>query len=785
MALAFPDVYEVGMSHTGLRVLYSIVNNRPEFWAERVFAPWPDMERAMRRSGVPLTTLESGTPLSKMDVVGFSLQYELCATTVLQMLDLAGVPLVAEQRTESDPLVIAGGPGTFNPAPMARFFDAMVIGEGEELILELADVMMLWKREGGSRRDLLAAWKELPGVYVPSLHCSGEKVTRRIVANLESAAMPTRPVVPFCDIVHDRIGLEIARGCTRGCRFCQAGMLYRPVRERNPGTIVKRAGEALQTTGWDEVSLLSLSSGDYSRIGELVHCMIDRFGKEMVAVSLPSLRTETLDTHIARAISSVRKTGFTLAPEAGTDRLRAVINKGNSEADLERAVRSALLEGWQGLKLYFMIGLPTETDQDLDGIVDLIRKASRWFKGKKITASVSTFVPKPHTPFQWAPQLLEDEIKRRQMHIKQHFRGGPARVKYHDFRTSMLEGIVARGDSRVAMVIERAFKGGARFDGWDEHLVFDAWVQALGAEGVDLNTYPGPRQIDEPLPWDLVDPGVSREFLKEEWKRALAREPTLDCRFGACAGCGVCDFEKVRPITVQGEEMDLPSDIDEQPVAVQGMEVVRFRFRYSKTGAMRFLGHQDLSRAFYRAFRRVGLKLVYSQGFHPHPKIRFSPPVPLGVESLAEFVEIDLMEAPDGPAEVLEALRRELPPGLAPRKVEQIPLNEPPISARIQQFTYQIRLPESFGTELIAARIQTFREARTFEITREHKGKTTVRDLKEWVEDVSCSDGVLVLVLRSGPTGSVNPLHAAAGVLGINPDEVRAMSVVKIAAGLK
>ncbi len=829
MALAFPDAYEVGMSHLGLKVLYSVVNSRTDLMAERVFAPWPDMERAMRNGGLTLTTLETGTPLSHMDIVGFSLQYELCFTTVLQMLDLAGIPLLAEERSEKDPLVIAGGPGTYNPAPVDRFFDALAIGEGEELILELADVTLQWKQARGSRRDLLNAWKQIPGVYVPALHTPGETVTKRIVPDLEAAAMPVRPVVPFCEIVHDRVGLEIARGCTRGCRFCQAGMLYRPVRERTPETIVKQAREALQATGWDEVSLLSLSAGDYSRIGELVHGMIARFGPEKVAVSLPSLRTETFDPQIARAIASVRKTGFTLAPEAGTDRLRSVINKGNSEDDLERAVRAALQEGWQTLKLYFMIGLPTETDQDLDGIVGLIRRANKWFKGKKITASISTFVPKAHTPFQWVAQLTEDEIKRRQHYIRRYFQSGQVRVKCHDPRSTLLEGLVARGDGRMARVIETAFRMGARFDGWAEHMQFQTWMTAIERHGIDPARELGPRNPEDPLPWEFVNTGIDRAFLDLEWTKALAQETTPDCRFGSCQSCGVCDFHEIRPRTADDAPIRISSEVvlkgieherymheqDSPPLTPParggecqipsldgrgqgegdrtnpkapeytprrvgpGVSPTRFRLRYAKTGAMKFLGHQDLIRAFHRACRRCGFKLSYSQGFHPHPKLRFSPPVPVGVESLAEFVEFDLQEASLGTAHLLEALTKELPEGLFPMEIAQIPLNDSPISAKIQQLTYEIRLPESFSSDLAAARIKVFQDADTWEIAREHKGKTTSRDLKPCVEAVKCSGSLVQLVLRAGPSGSVNPLDAAAAVLGLSRQEVRTMNILK------
>ncbi|MFH0821434.1 MAG: TIGR03960 family B12-binding radical SAM protein, partial [Pseudomonadota bacterium] len=489
VALAFPDAYEVGMSHLGLKVLYSIVNNRPELAAERVFAPWTDMERLMRSRNLTLCTLESGSPLRDFDLVGFSLQYELCAATVLMMLDLGRIPLRSKERTASDPLIIAGGPIAANPLPLSPFIDAFVIGDGEEVILEIADLLVDLKGRDDSRDARLRALHDVPGVYVPQLHETGRRVTRRVCVDLDKAPYPTAPIVPFCETVHDRVGFEVARGCTRGCRFCQAGILYRPVRERSIQCILSGIRESLKNTGWEEVSLLSLSTGDYSGIKSLVRRAAAEFGRDMVALSLPSLRTETLDEEVAEAIRSVRKTGFTLAPEAGTDRLRRVINKGNTEEDLERSVKTAFRQGWQGVKLYFMIGLPTEQDEDVDGIARLIAKASKWTRGGKLTASVSTFVPKPHTPFQWAEQLSMEETRRRQRLIGRFFRGGRVRVKFHDARTTYLEGILARGDQALADVIESAYRKGARFDGWEECFNLDRWMEAFAERGIDPDSY--------------------------------------------------------------------------------------------------------------------------------------------------------------------------------------------------------------------------------------------------------------------------------------------------------
>ena len=784
MALAFPDVYEVGMSHLGLKILYSIVNARPDLYAERAFAPWPDMEKLMRRERAPLTTLETGTPLSGLDLVGFSLQYELCATTVLQMLDLGRIPLKAEDRSLDDPIVIGGGPAAFNPLPMAPFFDAFAIGDGEEIILELADTLIRWKKGRGSRGELLGELKRLPGIFVPSLHRPGETVSRRIVPNLDAAGFPLRPVLPFCEIVHDRIGVEIARGCTRGCRFCQAGMLYRPVRERSVGMITELAGQCAASTGWEEISLLSLSSGDHSAIGRLVTEMTRKFGSDKVALSLPSLRTETLSGEIAEQIRKVRKTGFTLAPEAGTDRLRKIINKGNKEEDLERAVALAVEQGWLSLKLYFMIGLPLETDEDLDGIVALIRKASGWMRGGKITASVSTFVPKSHTPFQWEPQISIAETLRKQQYLRHHFNKAKARLKCHDPHVSFLEGVIARGDERLTRAIEVAFRNGARFDGWDDQLHFDAWLEAFRMTDIDPAHYLESRNIETSLPWSFISTGVSPEFLAEERQKAIAGEITTDCRSGECIGCGVCDFDHIRPRLTRSEPGGRhETEVTEVPVPNQ--EVRRFRLRYGKAAMMKFLGHQDLIRLFHRMFRRTGIKLDYSKGFHPHPKLRFSPPLALGIESIAEYLDFDVINSNLDVENIFQALLEHLPGGIQPLELTEVSLNDSPVSAKIQRVTYDVGCLNPLTADEIMRKVEEFRQSPCFEVSVLTKGKSRTRDLKEWVEELILSDRGFTMALRSGPSGSVHPLNAAAAILGLDRDEVKHMKIVKTSVLLK
>ena len=779
IALAFPDVYEVGMSHLGLKILYNILNSREDIYAERVFAPWPDMEQQMRERGIPLLTLETCYEVRKMDILGFSLQYELCATTVLQMLDLAGIPLRSSDRGEEDPLILAGGPACFNPMPMSDFFDAFLIGDGEEVMLEICDKLKSWKNKRGDRVGLLSELKEIHGVFVPSLHKSGETITRRIVSDLDNVGFPRNFVVPFCDITHDRIGLEIARGCTRGCRFCQAGIIYRPVRERQHEGLLNTSRDLLQSTGWDQIGLLSLSSGDYSCIGPLVKALTREFSDKKIAISLPSLRTDTFDSELASEIKKVRKTGFTMAPEAGTERLRRVINKGNSEEDLKNAVISAFREGWKSVKLYFMIGLPTETEEDLEGIADLFFKASRWGRAGQIRASISTFVPKSHTPFQWVAQISLEETFRRQMFIKDLIRKKSASLKFHNPKISFLEGVFARGNKDLGRVIEKAFNKGARFDGWDERLDFQLWMDSFDELGLDPNSYLGERPINSPLPWDPIETGVRKSYLISELNKAMGCELTADCRSGNCVGCGVCDFENVAPLV---HNMSPENDFsNEETRREQSSEskIRRFRLRYSKSGPMRFLGHHDVVRCFERMFRRATLQLDYSGGFHPHPKLRFSPPLALGIESLAEHLDFDLKDCVANADDIFKILRNTLPNGLEPIEICETSLNEAPLSARIQSVVYEIVLSDEFDEDRIRDRLSQFLEKESLIISFGPDRKRKVRDLKQYISSISLSNQNLIVEIKMTPSGSVNPYEAIGSVLGLSDEQVRSLRITK------
>jgi len=568
MALAFPDVYDVGMGHLGLKILYHIVNRRGDALAERVFAPWTDMEEQLTQRGLPLFSLESHRPLRDFHLIGFTLQYELSYSNILNMLHLAGIPPLARDRDEGHPIIIAGGPCAYNPEPLADFIDLFAIGDGEYLIGELIDLALgLLRGERLPREEfLLEAARRIQGVYVPAFydvdyHPDGRvaritpnregvppRVRKQVVEDLDSAPYPDAFVVPYIDAIHDRATLEVFRGCTRGCRFCQAGMVYRPIREREASTLLRQGEELIKSTGYEELALSSLSTGDYTCIEDLAADLMGRFRDQGIALSLPSLRVDSFKGELAEEIRKMRKTSLTFAPEAGTQRLRNVINKNITEEDLLRGVEAAFAAGWDSVKLYFMLGLPTETEEDVLGIIDLANKvldvARRQRQGPrvKISISVSSFVPKSHTPFQWEPQATMDLLEERQRLLTQGIRTRRIQLSWHDVKTSFLEGVFARGDRRLGRALARAVELGCRFDGWSEHFSFPKWSQAFMECGLDPAFYANRRRdYEEVLPWSHIDAGVTKGFLMREHRRALKGEPTGDCRVGDCSGCGVCN----------------------------------------------------------------------------------------------------------------------------------------------------------------------------------------------------------------------------------------------------
>jgi radical SAM family uncharacterized protein len=704
VCLGFPDVYDIGMSHLGLKILYSLLNAQPDLLAERTFSPWVDMERELRARGLPLVSHESAKPLRDFDVVGLSLQFELTYTNCLQILDLGGIPLRAEQRGEADPLVVAGGPTATHPEPLAPFFDAFVIGDGEEAFLALIRAWIDAKRRGLDRAARLRALAAIDGVYVPSLYATAVEeatgmeivdralapeaklpIRRAVVTDLNRFPFPSDGPVANAEAIFDRHSIEIARGCTEGCRFCQAGMIYRPVRERDPQSVIDTVTKSIQVAGYDEVALTSLSTADYSSVSPLVRALMAKLEADKVSLSVSSLRAYGLSEELLDEIQKVRATGLTFAPEAGTQRMRDVVNKNVTEAQLMETAERVFSRGWAKMKLYFMIGLPTERDEDVEGIVQTGAKAQAVGKkvqrgrGPSVTVSVSTFVPKPHTPFQWAALDALPEIQRKQAILRAEARRAGVDLKTHDAPGSVLEGVLARGDRSIARAIERAFRAGARFDSWEDQLDLDRWQRAFDEEGISMARFTGTLPMSARLPWSHLDVGLEDGFLAREYRKALkdrlsppcgkpagasvhhtnVQDSLADARKLVCYDCGVaCDLSAMREerlvyLRKLGAEEPVArvekkprSGAESERIArtpkvkfVQG-EPRRYRLKVQKIGPSAFLSHLDLLRAIPRVFRRLDVPLYYSQGFHPKPEMTFSPALSLGVASLSEYVDV-------------------------------------------------------------------------------------------------------------------------------------------------
>ena len=844
VCLAFPDVYDIGMSHLGFKILYKILNDDPRTLAERCYCPWVDMEAELRARGLPLVAIESARPLRDFDVVGFSLQFELTYSNILTMLDLGGIPLRTRDRGEGDPLVIAGGPTATHPEPLAAFIDAFVIGDGEEKATEVA---LLWTRlrnEGVPRAERLLALARLGAVYVPSLYATrldadtGLQVVDGPVA--PGLPMPIeRSMVdinryPFPDdgptggpeAIFDRMSIEIARGCTEGCRFCQAGMIYRPVRERDPEQIVQTVLRAVEKSGQDEVSLTALSTADVSCISPLIKRIADELTARRVTLGVSSLRAYGLEPDLLDDLKRVRASGLTFAPEAGTQRMRDVVNKNVTEEQLHETAERVFSRGFGKMKLYFMIGLPTETDEDVRGVVETgirtLDAGKRAAKGKPadVTVSVSTHVPKPHTPFPWAAMDTLAEVSRKQQILRDAARGRRGlKLRTHDADASVLEGVFARGDRPLADVLERAWRSGARFDSWDEKLRLDVWNEAFAHFGIDPNKYLGTLPVTARLPWDHIDVGLEDGFLAKEYRKALqsrlsppcgkvagafvhhtnVEDARADAKRLVCYDCGVaCDMTAMRETRIDFlERMDAhrpaPAAGEAQLVPAEGLVRKgramppartgqplgghRYRFRFEKIGPVALLGHLDLVRALPRVFRRIGVEMVHTQGFHPKPDMSFTPALSLGVMSLDEHVDIRLAGDFDGPA--LERLAEEMtaasPVGLVFRGGVKLGPEDPAITKVVGGARYVLAFARSAlaldgfpdAESLLAARCGAAMDASTLPIRREIDGVAKVLDVRSYLLGARLAGHeAREAIARAGLVGDLVAVEVEVKILG-------------------
>ena len=784
LVLAFPDLYDIGMSHLGTKILYSLLNRHPAIACERAFAPWPDMEAELRQRGLPLLSLETARPLADFDAVGFSLQYEMTYTNVLNILDLAGLPLRAAERSEDHPLILAGGPTATHPEPLAPFIDAFLVGDGEEALPEALLAIARLRREGASRVVVLEHLAGLGGWYCPALYEVREEprnglqivdpeasrgpypVRRAVVDDLDRFPFPTDNPIPAAEAIFDRVSIEIARGCTEGCRFCQAGMIYRPVRERSPGQVLDAVSGALREGGYDEVSLTSLSTADYSAISPLVKTVMGGLRDRHVSLSVSSLRAYGLADDLLDEISSVKTTGLTFAPEAGSQRLRDVINKNITDADIEATARRVFSRGWHRMKLYFMIGLPTETDEDVAGIVETaarLRAIGLEHHSRRrvdVNASASSHVPKPHTPFQWAAMDSMEDIDRKQRILRDLGRQRNVTVKYHNQRVSWLEGIIARGDRRVGDLIEAAWRRGCRFDGWDEHVRFDTWLEAIEEVGLDPARYLGTLPLDGALPWDHIDVGLAPGFLRKEWRRALTDRLSPPCgkplgaqvhhsnleealadreRKLVCYHCGVaCDLgamktERLAFLDELGADVPAVRGADDPLPAWQTVRrnklgarlpprradqgtVHRYRLRFTKLGTAAMTSQLDLARMLPRLLRRGGVQLRYTEGFSPRAVVSYGPALPLGVQSIAEVVDLDALSDLE-PAELLRMLAPVSDAGLNVLAAARRPEDARAAARAAKLAEYVIAAPGSWSDEDVARAVSRAGEDAPCEVT--------------------------------------------------------------------
>jgi len=784
IAMVFPDLYEIGMSHLGMQILYLLFNGIEDVYCERAFSPAPDMEAIIKKKNIPWVSHETRTPLKDFDVVAFTLPSELNYITILNILELSKIPLRAEKRGDRDPVILGGGACSLNPEPVAPFFDAIFTGEIEDLYRKILEAFLHWKSGKEKKDTLLRNLKNIPGIYIPAmfnpeyapdgriheiepLMHGYEKVERQVVADFESSPFPTKLVVPFTSVIHNRLSIEIARGCTQGCRFCHAGTIYRPTREKSVAKILELANSALKQTGYEDLSLLSLSAGDYSQIEPLLLMLVHRCELEKISISLPSLRAGTLSENAMNLIKRIRKTGFTIALEAGTERLRSAINKNITEESIMKMIESAFNLGWKGIKLYFMVGLPTENKEDIDGIVDISKKLSGRARGD-ITVSLATFIPKPHTPFQWERQIALKEAAEHIEFLKSKIKGRFLKIKWQDPCVSFVEGVLSRGDRRLSKVIERALHNGCKLDSWTEYFDFSKWMQSFAEEGIDPEFYLRERGRNEVLPWEHLDSLVKKEFLWNERMRAATGAPIEDCFTGRCDQCGACDFKKIQPV-----HADKYNEVPRFRSWIQ--QETKLRLRLTKAGLMKYLSHLEYIKAIERAVRRARLPVAYTEGFHPVPKTSFSPALAIGVESLAEYADIT-MSSYVAPKLIEEKLNSELPDGISVVEASELPVRAPSLGSIITEMKYEVILTVSPPD--IQVIIDKFIHGSEFIIYLEHKKKPI--DAKQFITKLRTENGLIKFGINITASGSISPYLFIKNLFGLDDEAMGSLKITKI-----